>query len=277
MRILCCVNRDLASNLALNLLWPALGPHEVLVGLSERVGAPAPDEPDERRELRIAEQSLPNDSWFPLIERANQPDDGRRYLTFAEMARHRRIPVLPLSNPNSGEGLATVRDFAPDLVLTIRYGAILKDAVISLPRFGVLNLHSGVLPDYRGVLATFRALAAGESEIGCTLHFIEDASIDTGGIVDVRRIRVERARSLLWHVLALYRPGTEMIAAALEILSQGRRPAARAQVRGDGQYYSYPTAAEWRAFREQGWRVADPSDLAALLARYVGAEPATGD
>ncbi|MBS0394215.1 MAG: formyl transferase [Proteobacteria bacterium] len=275
MRILVCVNRDLPSNLALNLLLPSLAPHDVLVGLSERVGRAAPDEPAERRELRTAEQSIPNDYWFPLVERAGLADDGRRHLTFAEIARHRAMRMLALPQPNAGDGLAVVREFGPDLVLTLRYGVILKNPVISVPRLGVLNLHSGVLPDYRGVLATFRALLAGEREIGCTLHYIEDGSIDTGAIVDTRRVPVDRNRSLLWHVMALYGPGTEMVAAALETLARGERPASRVQSRDEGRYYTYPTAAEWQAFREQGWRVADPSDLGAALARYVGAERST--
>ena len=87
MRLLCLLNRDLASSLALNLLLPSLQGHSVLVGLSERVGkGPAPAaEPAARQELRTAEQALPNDHLFPLIERAGLPDDGTRKLTFREI------------------------------------------------------------------------------------------------------------------------------------------------------------------------------------------------
>ena len=63
MRILCCLNRDLASNVALNILLPVLAGHDVRVGLTERVGqvAAVSDEPAGRRELRVAEQSMPNE------------------------------------------------------------------------------------------------------------------------------------------------------------------------------------------------------------------------
>ena len=67
MRILCCVNRDLPSAVALNLLLPALVGHEVRVGLSERVGRPTPEEAPGRRILRVAEQTLPNELVFPLV------------------------------------------------------------------------------------------------------------------------------------------------------------------------------------------------------------------
>ncbi|TLY77901.1 MAG: formyl transferase [Gammaproteobacteria bacterium] len=270
MRILCCLNRDLASNIALNLLLPSLDGHDVRVGLSDRVGSvnsPTAEAPD-RRELRVAEQSLPNEVLFPLIERAGLPDTGSRYLTFAEIERYRGVRVAPLPNPNTPAGLEAVRAFAPDLILTIRYGAILQAPVISIPRLGVLNLHSGLLPDYRGVLATFRALLAGDSEIGCTLHYIADGTIDTGPIVDVARMAVAPAQSLLWHILALYPLGIRLISTALSKLNRGETLATTAQVATEGGYYTYPTIDEWADFKRRGWATLRASDLHDVFRRY---------
>jgi len=270
MRILCCLNRDLASNLALNLLLPALAHHTVRVGLTEQVGRTPADEPWQRRELRIAEQGVPNLALFPLVERAAFSGAGQRHLTFTEIERERGIPVAPLSDPNGGMGLELVKSFAPDLVLTIRYGAILKPAVIGIPPRGVLNLHSGILPAYRGVLATFRAMLNDEPEIGCTLHYIRDASIDTGDIVGIHRQPLQREQSLLRNILALYPPGVRMLCAALEILERGGELSSVVQQSGSGAYYSYPTAREWDEFTRRGWRVADPSDLQQVMLNYAG-------
>ena len=174
MRLLCCLNRDLPSNLALNLLLPALRHHDVHVCLTEQVGdaSASRDEPRERRELRNAEQWLPNEVLFPLIERSNLPDRDSRYLTFVEIERHRGISIEQMPDPNSPEGLATIRAFGPDLIVAIRYGAIFKAAAIAAPKLGVLNLHSGLLPAYRGVLATFRALLNGDD--GDRMHVALD-------------------------------------------------------------------------------------------------------
>ncbi len=270
MRILVCLNRDLASNLALNRLLPTLAEHTVLVGLSERVGsAGGQHEPRERAELRSAEQVLPNELLDPLIERANLPDDGSRRLTFAEIERHRGIEVASLSDPNSAAGLERVAAFAPDLLLTIRYGAILKRPVISIPRLGVLNLHSGILPSYRGVLATFRALMDGAEQIGSTLHYIQDSTIDTGDIIGIRTVTVRRDRSLLWHILALYPPGIALVSETIEGLARGRSPPRAAQTRCEGAYYSYPAAEDWAEFTRRGWRVVDASDILGMVATSV--------
>jgi methionyl-tRNA formyltransferase len=268
MRILCCLNRDLASNLALNLLLPALARHTVHVGLTEQVGRTPADEPRQRRELRIAEQTLPNLTLFPLVERAALSDSGHRNLTFTEIQRLRGISVDSLADPNRGAGLEFVKSFAPDLILTIRYGAILKAPVIEIPPQGVLNLHSGILPAYRGILATFRAMSNNEAEIGCTLHYIRDASIDTGDIVAIHRQQLQREQSLLRNILDLYPPGIEMLRGALQTLEQGGALSSSVQQRGTGTYYSYPTPQEWDEFTRRGWRVADPSDLQQVMLSY---------
>jgi methionyl-tRNA formyltransferase len=269
MRILCCLNRDLVSSYALNLLLPSLEAHEVWVGLSERIGPAGAlvAEPRGRTMLRTAEQTFANEVAFPLIDRAAFPDDGERHLTFAELERHRGIRVSSLQHPNSAEGLAAIEEFAPDLILSIRYGAILKEAVIAVPRFGVLNLHAGVLPNLRGVIASFRALLAGHAEVGCTLHYITDGTIDTGPIVAVARLPVRAEESLLWHVLALYPPGIQLVRAAIEELERGRRPVTTPQ--SGGAYFSYPTSDEWTEFTRRGWPIATPGDLQAAIRRYM--------
>jgi len=267
MKILVCLNADVVSNVALNLLLPVLSRHEVRVGLSTRIGAVhEASEPHPRRELRAAEQQLPIDVIFPLIERAGLPDEWR-YLTFGEVERHRRIRVSPLPNPNVGEGLRFIEAFAPDLILSIRYGAIFKAAAIAIPRLGVLNLHSGLLPAYRGVLASFRALTAGEREIGCTLHYIADGTIDTGPIVGQARVAVDARRSMFAQVLSLYPPGAALMAAAVERLDTGER--LETHVQSGGTYYSYPSAEEWDEFLRRGWRVSDASDFRELYAKYL--------
>lgn len=268
MKVLCCLNADIVSNVALNLLLPALAPHEVHVALSARVGRSGDDQhdPRPRRDLRLAEQRYAQDVLFPLVERAGFADDGR-YLTFGEIEHHRGIKVTPLPNPNSGEGLALLERFAPDLILSIRYGSIFKSPAIAVPRLGILNLHAGLLPAYRGVIATFRALMADEREIGCTLHYITDGTIDTGPVVGKAPVIIDPERSLFWNVLSLYPSGTALMADALGRLSAGERPSTTQQQ--GGTYFSYPSADEWSDFLHRGWRVVDPGDLHELSLRYL--------
>lgn len=171
-----------------------------------------------------------------------------------------------LPQPNSAAGRDVLATVAPDLLVSIRYRRILRDAVIAVPPRGVLNLHSGVLPDYKGVMATFWAMLHGADTIGATLHRIVDDGIDTGPILAIRRIPADYRASYLANVLRLYAPGCELITAALQAIAAGRAVAATPQEPG-GRYFSSPGAADLGAFRERGLRLADGREWAYLESR----------
>ncbi len=264
MRVLLCLNRDVMSNLALNLLAPSLHAHRYDIVLTERVGKKdAPKAPQivhwGRLEHALIEQGL-----FPMLDARNgafqsfegfaRASEGRRSLSFASI--------------NEGEGLAYLRAFAPDVIVSIRFGQIFKAAAIAVPRHGILNLHSGLLPDYRGVLATFWAMLHAEREIGCTLHRVTDGTIDTGAIIGRHAIAPDGQRSLLWNIASLYDGGVTMIAAALERLEQGIAPGTTPQNAASGGYFSYPQAADVARFTAKGLSLHRKVDYAALFARY---------
>ena len=265
MRIAVLTNRDVESCVALNLLHRTLGARIGAVFLSERVGGRGPVsralEP-----LAFIEQDFFTRHVFPAVERT--PPDGRD-LTFAEFERVHRIPVRTLGSARTPEALDALRAAGADLFVSIRFGHILREEAIGIPPRGVLNLHSGLLPQYRGVIATFRALLNGDDEIGCTLHWIDSPSIDAGAIVEMPRVPVDRTRSLLWHILALYPPGMEAMARAVLALEAGRDVPVVPQAPGPGAYYSFPADDDVARFIAAGWRLFDRDDVDVLLARFA--------
>lgn len=79
---------------------------------------------------------------------------------------------------------------AADVGLVMAYGHILRDAFIETPRRGMLNLHTSVLPKYRGASPIQAAIASGERETGVTLMRIV-RQLDAGPIADVERVPIE--------------------------------------------------------------------------------------
>lgn len=266
MNITLLANRDLASNLALNHLLPGLADrHRLRVFLSDAVGGKAARAP-ELQHLKYFEQTLFNELLFPLVDAGEQQGE---LLTFRGLERFTGGPVASLNGINRPEGLATLRDTAPDLVLSIRYGGILKDEAIGIPPLGVINLHSGALPDYRGVMATFQAMLAGETTIGTTLHYIRDAGIDTGDIIARTEQPLDKDSSYLANVLALYAPACEKLLACVAEVDRGEPLPARDQPPG-GQYFSFPDAADLAAFRDRGLVLYNTADITAIAKRYTG-------
>ena len=168
-----------------------------------------------------------------------------------------------LPRPNSAAGLELMRSLEPDLVVSIRYRRILKGEVIAIPRLGVLNLHSGVLPDYKGVMATFWAMLHKEEIIGSTLHRIVDSGIDTGPVIGIRPVPADYGSSYLTNVLRLYGPGCDMIVEALQALETGKEPKSTAQAPG-GEYFSTPEAADLERFKARTLVLADSRELAEI-------------
>ena len=224
MRITLLTNRDLASNFALNLLLPQLSTHHDLhVFCSDRVGgqAAAPG----LATASFYDQTLPLEILFPLIDA--QPKRGE-LLTFQGLGQFLVAPMASLNQPNTTGGLRTLAATEPDLMISIRYGCILKADALSLPAKGVLNLHSGGLPEYRGVMATFRAMLANDNTLCSTLHWIEDATIDTGRIISIQCHARDRHQCYLGNTIGLYPAGCAAILKVVDMTEAGQEPDARA-------------------------------------------------
>ncbi|MET0444894.1 MAG: formyl transferase [Pseudorhodoplanes sp.] len=258
MRILLCLNRDLFSNVALNLLMPALAGHDVELAFSQGVGKPGPW----LSQIGFMERDFPFDCFFPMLARLERRG---QFVAFEQMpfAQHH------FANINSPDSVAAVRALAPDLIVSIRYGQIFRDAIIAVPPNGVINLHSAIRPDHRGVLGTFWALLAGDRQVGCTLHHIDDKGIDTGRILNVFRMDAQPELSLFGHLLAIYEGGVPMVAEAIRRIAAGEKPTFASQSANEGAYHTYPTAADVVAFASSGRKLYDSAEYNRLLARYI--------
>lgn len=101
-------------------------------------------------------------------------------------AARRNFPVLQPERARSEMFIQTLRELAPDLIVVAAYGQILPVAVLELPRFGGLNVHTSLLPNYRGAAPIQWALLNGDAETGVTIMKM-DAGMDTGAILTVER------------------------------------------------------------------------------------------
>ncbi len=77
-----------------------------------------------------------------------------------------------------------------DLLLVMSYGHILKQEILDLPPLGALNLHTSILPAYRGPAPIEAAIANGEKETGVTLMGIE-RKVDAGPILDCEKVPID--------------------------------------------------------------------------------------
>jgi methionyl-tRNA formyltransferase len=256
MRITILANKDLASNYAINLLLPHLTKHKVSLFLSAKVGGNT-KKPKELNRLKFFEQDLFNLSIsvnLPLPK--DRKSNARSFAQIDEILSH---PHRELNDINSKKGIELIQQIEPDLIISIRFGVILKDQIINIPKHGVINLHSGLLPEYRGVMATFWAMLNQEKVIGTTLHYIDDASIDTGRVIARTNLKVDKTKSYLWHVLQLYNDGIQNISSTICRIESNLPIEIRNQCNA-GSYFSFPSEEELKYFHEQELELVDEQD-----------------
>jgi methionyl-tRNA formyltransferase len=99
-------------------------------------------------------------------ERGSTRQTGRGMKAIAE---ERGVPVLQPTSINSPEGVAALRELAPDLLVVAAYGQILSDEVLSVPPQGGINVHASLLPKYRGAAPIAWAVYHGETRTGVTI------------------------------------------------------------------------------------------------------------
>ena len=80
-----------------------------------------------------------------------------------------QVPVLQPAKVKDPAFHSALAAFAPDLGVVAAYGRIIPDAVLAIPRLGMINIHASLLPKYRGAAPIHRAVIDGERETGVTI------------------------------------------------------------------------------------------------------------
>jgi methionyl-tRNA formyltransferase len=93
-----------------------------------------------------------------------------------------RIPVLEPERARDAEFIKQLRATGPDLIVVAAYGQILPPEILALPRLGCVNVHTSLLPKYRGAAPIQWALLNDEKETGVTIMQM-NAGLDTGDIL----------------------------------------------------------------------------------------------
>ena len=137
----------------------------------------------------------------------------------ADWAQNRHIPVLKPETPLDLVG--HIEDL--DLVLTIGYGVLLPENILSLPKNGFLNLHFSLLPAYRGAAPAQRALHNGETVTGVTV-FQLDKGMDTGPIFAQESINIETSWRNFELLEQLANLGPDVVKRSFDLIENGKGP-----------------------------------------------------
>lgn len=89
---------------------------------------------------------------------------------------------------------ALIAQINADVMVVAAYGLLLPEAILTIPRYGCLNIHASLLPRWRGAAPIQRALQAGDSETGITIMQM-DVGLDTGDMISVHPLPISEGET----------------------------------------------------------------------------------
>jgi methionyl-tRNA formyltransferase len=161
---------------------------------------------------------------------------GSERSELAEVAAGARVPFLAPASPNAAETLAFVRALGAPLAVMSGYAKIVKKAFLACFEGGVVNLHGGPLPGYRGGSPLNWQILRGEREIGLSLLFTEEG-VDAGPVLASERFALGPDETIDEVVAKTLPRFSRML---LEVLEARRRGALRPvpQDAGAARYFA---------------------------------------
>ena len=97
-------------------------------------------------------------------------------------ALNHHIPVFQPNTLKDGEALRLLQELDPEMIVVVAYGKILPKEILELPKFGCVNVHASLLPQYRGAAPIQWAVLDGCKKTGVTTMYM-DVGLDTGDML----------------------------------------------------------------------------------------------
>lgn len=166
------------------------------------------------------------DSRHTVAALVSQPDRpkgrGRKIppTPTKQVAEAAGIPVLQPTRLKEDAFHDALRSFDPDLGVVAAYGRIIPDAVLEIPRLGLINIHASLLPRYRGAAPIHRAVINGDTETGVTIMRVV-SELDAGPIFAARRVAIGPDQTTPEVERTLAQAGAGLAVEVVDALSSG--------------------------------------------------------
>lgn len=258
MKVALFIRNGLVGNVVLNALVPQMieiGIEPVLYNTGEPYYKKA-DNP-ELKEIGYLETTLLKEIVEPLlmgIQDVSNEDSAEICYTNKQLAKKYGLSYFEVPDVNSPDFIEEIEN-DKDLngSISIRITQIFKENIInSIGSKGFMwNLHTGLLPKYKGVHIPYRAIENNESDYGWTLHNI-DGGVDTGTIIATDKLPLDPNHTILDTYLGMSEKGTAMMMGALLFFKNRGNIRAKSQETDKESYFTYPSNAEMQKWNNQG-------------------------
>ena len=153
----------------------------------------------------------------------DKPKNRGHKLAFSPVKEYALSKELPVYQPvriRDPEAAAQLAALQPELIVAAAYGQILPEEILQLPPRGAINVHSSLLPRYRGAAPINWAILNGETETGVTIMDMV-RELDAGDMILQKRTPIDPAENAQQLTARLAELGAEALAEAVDLLAAG--------------------------------------------------------
>lgn len=201
--------------------------------------------------------------YFRKFLNLNKYDKDSVIDTPSNLAKKFHIPIYQIKGTvNEESNLQIIRNISPEVIITLRFGEILKFPILSIPTKGIINFHPALLPSYKGLGSIFQAKYHNETEIGYTIHFINE-NIDEGKIVTQKTVEQKSDDSVSRLCLRVYFDGSYGILDSINKIESNLQ--LESVKKRESGYYSWPERTDVKKFLKAGYKLIRIKDFFLVL------------
>ena len=179
-----------------------------------------------------------------VFTQPDKPKNRGHKLAFSpvkEYALSQNLAVYQPLKMRDGEAMSIVEELAPELIVVAAYGKILPEDILNYPKYGSINVHSSLLPKYRGAAPINWAILDGEAETGVSIMYMAK-ELDAGDVILQKATAIDEDEDALALTARLAELGAEALAETVEALKNGT--ASRMPQDGSKQTYAFMLSKE---------------------------------
>lgn len=158
-----------------------------------------------------------------VFTQPDKPKNRGHKLAFSPVKEYAITQNLEVYQPlkmRDGEAYGIVEALAPELIVVAAYGKILPEDILNYPRFGSINVHSSLLPKYRGAAPINWAILDGEEETGVSIMYMAK-ELDAGDVILQKTTPISDEEDALQLTIRLAQLGADALSEAVKALDSG--------------------------------------------------------
>jgi methionyl-tRNA formyltransferase len=173
--------------------------------------------------------------------------------SIVKLAKEKNLPIVECGSVNDPDYIERLSAIEPDIVASVAAPEIFKKGILGVPKLGCINIHSGKLPIYRGMMPNFWQLLHGEKHAVVTVHEMVE-KLDAGDILGTIEWPINEHDSLDRVITGTKQDGARLMMDVILKMKAGTAEATPLDM-SNKKYFRFPQRKDVKAFRKRGHKM----------------------